>query len=204
MWSAVRDTEALPPPRGRERAAVADAWSAAATSSCSTAQAKQTLWPPSVHASAQRWIWAGVSTERLDRALYLSGTTDGYTVSTLGSFMHRTLTCFSTPLQGQNSWCGERGRHTLNGNGASPCLTHRSSTPATRGSDPSLNRARMATDQRGSFASHPRPTLSSDSSLTKVIADSTLWGKTWLAPASDLALPSKAWSTWGPHQDTPT
>ena len=203
MWSAVRDTEALPPPQGRERAAVAGAWSDATTSSRATAQAKQTLWPPSVHASAQRWIWADVSRERLDRALYLSGTTDAYTVSTLGSFMCRNLTCFSTPLQGQNSWCGERARHRLNGNGASSCLTHRSSTPA-KGSDPSLNRAGMATDHRGSFASNPRPTLSLDSSLTKVVADSTLWGKTWLAPASDLALPSKALSTWGLHQDTPT
>lgn len=80
-----------------------------------TAQAKQTPWPHSVHASAQRWSWADVSREGLGRVLYLSGTTDAYTVSTLGSFRHRNLTCFSTPLWTQNSWCGERGRHTLNG-----------------------------------------------------------------------------------------
>lgn len=67
--------------------------------------------------------------ERLDRALCLSGTTDAYTGSALGSFRHKNLTCFSTPLRGHNSWCGERRRHTLNGDGARSCLAHRSSTP---------------------------------------------------------------------------
>lgn len=164
----------MPPPRGKERAAVADAWFAVTTPSHATAQAKQTLWPHSVHASAQRWSWADVGRERLDRVLYLSGTTDAYTVSTLGSFMHRNLTCFSTPLRGQNSWCGERGRHTLNGKWSQLMPDAQIPHSSHRGSDPSFNRAGMATDQRGSFASHPGPTLSSDSSLTKVIANSTL------------------------------
>lgn len=138
------------------------------------AQAKQTPWPHSVHASAQRWSWADVSREGLGRVLYLSGTTDAYTVSTLGSFRHRNLTCFSTPLRTQNSWCGERGRHTLNGKWSQLMPDAQIFHSSRRGSDPSFNRAGMATDQRGRFASHPGPTLSSDSSLTKVTADSTL------------------------------
>ena len=65
-----------------------------------------------------------------------SGTTDAYTGSALGSFTHRNLTCFTTPLRGQNSWCGERRRHTHSGDGASSCLTHRSSTPQRIGPFP--------------------------------------------------------------------
>lgn len=161
----MRDTEALPPRQGREWAAVADAWFPVTTSSRATAQAKQTLWPHSVHASAQRWIWAGVGRERLDRALCLAEPQMPTQAAPWAAL--RTGTSLASPLPSGDKIPGVgRGEdtHTV---GMEPAHASRTGLLLHRGSDPSLNRAGMAPDQRGCFASHPGRLCLQSQSLPK-------------------------------------
>ena len=80
----------------------------------------------------------------------------------------------------QRSQCGEKAKHTVEGNGASLSQTFRYSIPATWEKTPRPDRAVMATEQRASPASYPYQTLAPLSAAeppTKVIAASTPWGR---------------------------
>lgn len=167
----MRDTEALPPRQGRERAAVSGCMvSCDHLISCHSPGEADTL--ASVRASAQRWIWAGVGRERLDRALCLAEPQMPTQAAPWAAL--RTGTSLASALPSGDKIPGVGRGEDTHLMGMEPAHASRTGLLLRRGSDPSLNRAGMATDQRGRFASRPGPTLSSDSSLTKVIADSAL------------------------------